>query len=64
MYLKLAFYYFMKYYMQVFIRLFFGRVELVGMKKIPVGKPIIYSCNHQNAFMDALIIGASIKAFW
>lgn len=44
--------------MQVFIRLFFGRVELVGMKKIPVGKPIIYSCNHQNAFMDALIIGA------
>jgi 1-acyl-sn-glycerol-3-phosphate acyltransferase len=56
--LKLFFYYFMKYYMQVFIRLFFGRVEIVGKHKIPKGKPIIYSCNHQNAFMDALIIGA------
>ena len=58
MHLKLAFYYFMKIYMQFFMRLFFGRVEIVGLEKIPSGKPIIYSCNHQNAFMDALIIGA------
>jgi 1-acyl-sn-glycerol-3-phosphate acyltransferase len=57
-FLKLSFYYFMKYYMQTFIRLFFGRVEIVGKDDIPRGKPIIYSCNHQNAFMDALIIGA------
>ncbi len=39
-------------------RLYFGKVELVGIEQIPVGKPIIYSCNHQNAFMDALLVGA------
>ncbi|MDH5609713.1 MAG: hypothetical protein OEY56_09535, partial [Cyclobacteriaceae bacterium] len=55
--LKLIFYYFMKIYMQVFIRLYFGRLEIVGRNKLPAGKPIIYSVNHQNAFMDALIIG-------
>lgn len=56
-FLKRTFYYLMKFYMQMFNRLFFGRVEIVGMKKIPLGKPIIFSCNHQNAFMDALIVG-------
>jgi 1-acyl-sn-glycerol-3-phosphate acyltransferase len=44
--------------MRAFIQLFFGRVEVVGKKSIPIGKPIIFSCNHQNAFMDALVIGA------
>lgn len=55
---KRAFYIFLKFYMRVFIRFFFGKTETVGLDKIPIGKPIIYSCNHQNAFMDALLIGA------
>ena len=44
--------------MQLVAQLYFGEVEIVGKENIPVGKPIIYSCNHQNAFMDALLIGA------
>jgi 1-acyl-sn-glycerol-3-phosphate acyltransferase len=56
--LKRAFYFFMKNYMAVVKYFYFGKVELVGMEKIPIGKPIIYSCNHQNAFMDALLIGS------
>ena len=56
--MKHLFYIFMKRYMQVVSRFYFGKVEFVGMQNIPVGKPIIYSCNHQNAFMDALLIGA------
>lgn len=56
--LKSVFYIFMKNYMAVVKYLFFGRVEIVGREKIPVGKPIIYSSNHQNAFMDALLVGS------
>jgi 1-acyl-sn-glycerol-3-phosphate acyltransferase len=56
--MKQLFYQFMRYYMRVVARFYFGRVEFVGRHSIPVGKPIIYSCNHQNAFMDALLIGA------
>ncbi len=48
----------MKNYMALVKYFYFGRVEIVGREKIPVGKPIIYSCNHQNAFMDALLIGS------
>tara|TARA_X000001036_G_scaffold425784_1_gene452406 strand:- start:106 stop:1158 length:1053 start_codon:yes stop_codon:yes gene_type:complete len=46
-----------KYYCRFLIRFFFGKVEIIGREKIPNDQPVIYSSNHQNAFMDALIIG-------
>ena len=36
--------------------LFYKRVEVVGRKNIPYGSPIIFTPNHQNALMDALIV--------
>ncbi len=56
-YLKHSFYVFMKNHMAITKYFFFSRVEIVGAEKIPVGNPVIYSCTHQNAFMDALLIG-------
>lgn len=56
--MKHVFYALLKRYMQLVAHLYFGKVEIVGMENISAGKPIIYSCNHQNAFMDALLIGA------
>jgi 1-acyl-sn-glycerol-3-phosphate acyltransferase len=56
--MKKIFYAVLKRYMQLVARIYFGKVEIVGKENIPVGKPIIYSCNHQNAFLDALLVGA------
>ena len=42
-----------KYYCRFLIRFFFGKVEIIGREKIPNDQPVIYSSNHQNAFMDA-----------
>ena len=42
-------------------KLFFSRVEIRGLEKIDTNKPIILAPNHQNALIDALIIGISLK---
>ena len=47
----------MRYYCRFVVRIFFGKVEIIGKENIPKDQPVIYSSNHQNAFMDALIIG-------
>ena len=47
----------MRYYCRFVVRIFFGKVEIIGKGNIPKDQPVIYSSNHQNAFMDALIIG-------
>ncbi len=36
----------------------FRRVEVRGMDRVPWEKPCIVSPNHQNAFLDALLLGA------
>ncbi len=55
--IKSLFYQIIKYYCRFLIRFFFGKVEIIGRENIPKNLPVIYSSNHQNAFMDALIIG-------
>ena len=47
----------LRYYCRFLVRAFFGKVEIIGQENIPKDQPVIYSSNHQNAFMDALIIG-------
>ena len=47
----------MRYYCRFVVRIFFVKVEIIGKGNIPMNQPVIYSSNHQNAFMDALIIG-------
>lgn len=39
-------------------RVAFSEVEIRGMDRVPWGEPCIVSPNHQNAFIDALLIGA------
>ncbi|MFY0688935.1 MAG: 1-acyl-sn-glycerol-3-phosphate acyltransferase [Cyclobacteriaceae bacterium] len=55
--MKSAFYFLLKYHMRLVRQFFFSKSEIVGLDKLPIGNPIIYSCNHQNAFLDALLMG-------
>lgn len=53
-------YAYLKFVVGIAIRIFY-RVEIKGLEKIPHDKPVILSCNHVNAFMDALILYVSVK---
>lgn len=43
-------------WMKLGLLFFFQRIQVYGKKNIPKGKAVIFLPNHQNAFMDALII--------
>jgi 1-acyl-sn-glycerol-3-phosphate acyltransferase len=48
-------YYFLRLYVKVGLRFYFKNIVIHGDENIPVG-PVIFAANHQNAFMDALMI--------
>ena len=39
-------------------RVFFRRVFYSNLKKVPLEKPLIFAGNHQNSFMDGILVGA------
>ncbi len=46
--------------MKLSLRLYFKKIRLEGLANIPKDKPLLVTPNHQNAFLDALIVGAFI----
>jgi 1-acyl-sn-glycerol-3-phosphate acyltransferase len=42
------------------IRAFYKRHKVAGSKNIPKNKPIIFASNHQNAFMDPVVIAVKL----
>lgn len=40
---------------------FYKKFEIKGKENIPIGKPILFAANHQNAFLDGAIIGYAIS---
>jgi len=44
-------------YISIGIFFYFKRVEVYGIKNIPKEKPVLFLGNHQNALLDALLIG-------
>ena len=49
-------YAFLRYYVDVVLRLSYRTVRFVGREKIPQDGAIIYAPNHTNALMDAMVI--------
>jgi 1-acyl-sn-glycerol-3-phosphate acyltransferase len=39
-------------------RVFFRRVFYSNLKKVPLEKPLIFAGNHQNSFLDGILVGA------
>jgi len=50
------FYNLLKLYQLLVFHLYYKKIEVIGRKNIPYGSPIIFTPNHQNALMDALIV--------
>lgn len=53
------FFRFLTYIMPPFtFRVFFRRVFYSGLKKVPLDKPLLFVGNHQNSFMDGMLVGS------
>lgn len=55
-----AFYFCFKILMKLALRSYFYKVKIEGLENVPRNVPLIVTPNHQNAFMDALLVGAFI----
>lgn len=41
-------------------RVFYKKVQIVGAENVPKNKPVIFASNHQNAFMDPVLIAVNL----
>lgn len=51
----------LQFIFKLYLPLFFKRVEVRGLKNIPKDKPVILAVNHQNTFLDAILVGIQLK---
>ncbi len=54
---------FLKYYAKTALFFYYKKIEIVGLDKLPVGKPLFFLPNHQNALIDPLLIATNINGF-
>src|SRR5437016_11740146 len=42
--------------LRVLIRVFFKRIDIVDMERVPAGVPVIFAVNHPNGLIDPLFL--------
>jgi len=47
--------------MKCAVRIFFKEIRIVGLENLPKNKPVIIAANHNNAFMDAIVVAVFIE---
>ncbi len=55
---SLVFYWVLKKYASLALHVYFKKVQVVGKENVPKNAPIILAANHQNAFLDAMLIAS------
>lgn len=53
-----SFYSFLKVFFRLALKCYFKKIEIVGIEKVPTDSPLLITPNHQNAFLDAFLVGA------
>ena len=43
---------------RLLLRVFFGRIEVIGEGRVPRGRPLLYVANHNNGLVDPLLVMA------
>lgn len=59
--MKNGWWYFVRFWVKLAIKLFYRRIELNGTENYPQSGPVFLAPNHQNAFMDALIPAVFVR---
>lgn len=52
-------YTFLKYYTPIGFWLYFKRFQIRNRERVPKNGPVIFAINHQNAFMDAMVVAVA-----
>lgn len=47
--------------LRVYLPVFFKRIEFRGLQNVPQDKPVIFAVNHQNAFMDGILVALKLR---
>ena len=42
--------------LRLLLRLFFRRIEMVGLENVPADTPVVFAANHPNGLVDPLFI--------
>ena len=58
--MKKIFYYFIKYTIRFASKCYFRKIKIIGLENIPQEGGILFSPNHQGAFLDPLLIGSIV----
>jgi len=53
----------LKFYAKTAFFFYYKKIKIVGLDKLPKGKPIFFLPNHQNALIDPLLIATNINGF-
>lgn len=61
--IKYLWYYTFWIIVRIGLRLYYRQVKVTGLENIPKNTPIIFGSNHENAFIDALLITTSNTRF-
>ena len=48
---------FFRFVCKIGVQLYYRKINVIGLEKVDYSKPVIYSVNHTNAFMDAILLG-------
>lgn len=54
---------FFKWLLTRALHVYFSKIEIIGEQNVPQKGPFILACNHQNAFLDAIVVGALIPRY-
>lgn len=47
--------------LKIYLPLFFKKVEVRGLNNVPRDKPVLFAVNHQNTFLDAMLVGMHLN---
>ena len=61
--LKLIWLYLVRSYLRLGLFFYYRRIQIHGIKSIPINKPVLILANHQNALLDALLIATNLNRF-
>ena len=53
-------YHFIKPFIRLCLKIFFRRIEADGLDNIPSNKPVLFTPNHQSAFLDAIVVACAV----
>ena len=56
-------YFTLRFYVKVGLWVYFKKVEVQGLENIPSRGPVFFTANHQNSFLDALLVATTTKRY-